>query len=119
MTRPLVAHLVDSLDEGSGPPRANGELVFDAPWESRAFGLAAALCERGFYEWDEFRRELIASIREWERSPDEQWGYYRHWLASLEALAVEKGLVGRDEVDALAAEIAARPAGHDHDDHDH
>ena len=23
-------------------PRRNGELVFEAPWESRAFGLAAA-----------------------------------------------------------------------------
>ena len=30
-----------------GPPRANGELVFEAPWESRAFGVAVALHESG------------------------------------------------------------------------
>ena len=44
------------------PPRRNGELVFEAPWESRAFGMAVALCEQGLFEWEEFRRCLIAEI---------------------------------------------------------
>ena len=35
-------------------PRSNGELVFDAPWEGRAFGIAVALNESGAYEWGEF-----------------------------------------------------------------
>ena len=35
---------------GSGPARAhvpleNGEVVFEAPWEARVFGLAHALCD--------------------------------------------------------------------------
>ena len=36
-------------------PRRNGEPVFNEPWESRVFGMAVGLCERGFYDWDEFR----------------------------------------------------------------
>ena len=31
-------------------PRENGELVFQAPWEARAFGLAVALNEKDLYE---------------------------------------------------------------------
>ena len=31
----------------AAPPRRNGELVFEVPWESRAFGVALALCEAG------------------------------------------------------------------------
>ena len=49
----------------SGPaaiPRRNGEPVFNEPWESRVFGAAVALCERGLFEWDEFRDRLIAEI---------------------------------------------------------
>jgi hypothetical protein len=49
--------------DANGPaaiPRRNGEPVFDEPWESRVFGMAVGLCERGFYVWDEFRERLIA-----------------------------------------------------------
>ena len=31
----------------AAPPRSNGELVFEAPWESRSFGMAVALSEPG------------------------------------------------------------------------
>ena len=47
--------------EGS-PPRSNGELVFQRIWEQRAFGIAIALSKRGYYEWEDFRQGLIASI---------------------------------------------------------
>ena len=43
-------------------PRSNGELVFSAPWESRAFGMAVALHEQGAYDWDAFRDRLVAEI---------------------------------------------------------
>ena len=33
-------------------PRANGELVFEAPWQSRAFGIAIALVERQASDWE-------------------------------------------------------------------
>ena len=38
---------VASADAPAAPPRDNGELVFEAPWESRAFGVAVALHDAG------------------------------------------------------------------------
>ncbi len=32
-------------------PRSNGELVFNVPWEGRAFGIAVALKDSGLYRW--------------------------------------------------------------------
>ena len=43
-------------------PRSNGELMFAAPWEGRAFGIAVALNEGGAYEWGEFQRRLADEI---------------------------------------------------------
>ena len=43
------AYLLDSAGPAA-PPRDNGELVFAAPWESRAFGLALALNEAGLID---------------------------------------------------------------------
>jgi nitrile hydratase accessory protein len=111
--------------EGAGreaPPRENGELVFAAPWESRAFGVAAALVERGLFDWDEFREALIAEIAAWEAQPagHEPWSYYARWQAALEQLLARKGVCARMEVEARSDALAALPPGHDHDhDHDH
>ena len=61
MNEPIFA-----ADDAAAPPRQNGELVFQAPWESRVFGLAAALRDRGLFAWDEFRVCLIAEIADWQ-----------------------------------------------------
>jgi len=83
------------------PLRRNGELVFEAPWESRAFGIAVALCEAGTYEWEEFRQYLIEEIRRWDREhPDgTAYQYYERWLAALERLLADKGLCQRAQLD--------------------
>ena len=76
-------------------PRRNGELVFHADWERRAFALAVALCEQGRFAWDEFRAHLVASIAasgETPEHPDPDGpGYYEHWLAALERTLTDKG----------------------------
>jgi hypothetical protein len=54
------------LGSEDAPPRSNGELLFQRPWEGRAFGMAIALSKKGHYEWEDFRQGLIASIAEWE-----------------------------------------------------
>lgn len=103
--------------EGPGaPPRANGELVFEEPWESRAFGMAMTLYEQGRFAWDEFRRALIAEIAAWERAhPDgSSFRYYARWLAALERVLAEKRLCAAPELDRRTRELAARPRGHDH-----
>ena len=80
-------------------PRSNGELVFEAPWEGRAFGIVVALNEAGTYEWGDFQRRLAAEIA--AAPPDEEGSmYYERWLASLEGLLLEYGMVAREELDA-------------------
>lgn len=101
----------------AAPPRSNGELVFEAPWESRAFGLTLALIEAGAFEHAEFRAQLIAEIAAWEAThgPESRYRYYERWLAALEQVLTAKGLSSRDQLAAVERELAARPAGHDHD----
>ena len=53
-----VDQRIADMDESIAVPRKNGELVFEAPWEARAFGLAVALSEDGLYPWKDFSHEL-------------------------------------------------------------
>ena len=80
-------------------PRSNGELVFAAPWEGRAFGIAVALNEGGVYQWRDFQRRLVEEIAA-APSDEEGSAYYERWLASLENLLLEHGMVTREELDA-------------------
>ncbi|MFP5321639.1 MAG: nitrile hydratase accessory protein [Acidimicrobiia bacterium] len=80
-------------------PRRNGELAFEAPWESRAFALAAALVDTRFGgRWEPFRRQLIAAIADDGRRP-----YWESWTAALEALLVETSLLSTEDLAALPA----------------
>jgi nitrile hydratase accessory protein len=108
------------LQGATAPPRSNGELVFAAPWEGRAFGLALALHERGTFTWKEFSTALAGSIARWESAhPDGgEYSYYRCWLEALEGLLAEHGVVDPAATLARAAAFRERPAGHDHG-HDH
>jgi nitrile hydratase accessory protein len=110
-------YLLDSAGPGA-PPRDNGELVFAAPWESRAFGLALALHDSGRMDWEDFRQSLISEIAEWEAAhpSGDGWSYYECWLRSLERVVSAEGLVGAGDLRARQAQLAARPAGHDHDE---
>ena len=94
----------------------NGELVFEAPWQARAFGIVHRLCDAGWFEWEAFRERLIDEIALWEAtaSPGAPYCYYERWLAALERLLDERGLASRDVVGSLARELAERPHGHDH-----
>jgi nitrile hydratase accessory protein len=108
------------VDGPAAPPRSNGELVFAEPWESRAFGLAMAASAAGAFEWEEFRRALIARIADWERTAaqGDSYSYYTCWSEALEQVVVARSLVGDGAVAERAAALAARPHGWDHD-HDH
>lgn len=112
-----ATYLLDSAGPAA-PPRDNGELVFAAPWESRAFGVALALHDSGRMNWEDFRQSLIGEIAAWEAThpSGEGWNYYECWLRSLERVVSAKGLVGAGDLRARQAQLAARPAGHDHDE---
>jgi len=63
-------------------PRRNGELAFDAPWQSTVFALAAAVIEHAFGgDREPFRQELIKAIAAEPGRP-----YWESWTAALEAL---------------------------------
>jgi nitrile hydratase accessory protein len=108
------------MDGESALPRKNGELVFQTPWEGRAFGLAVAMNDRGLYHWNEFRDRLVARIAAGDATGDSTT-YYERWLAALEALLLERGFVTHEELDHRTAEYASgqRDDDHDHDDHAH
>lgn len=116
-----------SLIEKLGPksqtplPRTNGELIFEEPWESRAFGIAAALADKGVFDWRDFQNSLISAIADYEKDHDsikDPYRYYERWFSALEKLAVRGGLVTKQELDDLVTDFCKRPAGHDHH-HDH
>ena len=69
--------------------------VFKAPWEARAFAMAVQLQEQGLFTWNEWAQQLGTAIQEAREQGDADRGdtYYRHWLACLETLATQKGLV--------------------------
>jgi hypothetical protein len=63
-------------------PRRNGELAFDAPWQSTVFALAAAVVEHAFGgNREPFRRQLIKAIAAQPGRP-----YWESWTTALEAL---------------------------------
>jgi nitrile hydratase accessory protein len=109
---------VTNMDEQLALPRQNGELVFVAPWEARAFGMAVALNEGGKYDWRAFSQELAAETATAERH-GLSLPYYERWLAALEKLVIAKGLVAPEELERRVAEYASgrRDEHHDHDHH--
>jgi nitrile hydratase accessory protein len=104
------------IDGPTAPPRRNGELVFEAPWESRLFGLTMSLLQAGVFRWEEFRELLIEEIGAWEATHQSEatWSYYERWQAAFEKLLAAKGLCGSAELDKRTEALAARPRGHDH-----
>ncbi len=83
---------IANMDEQIALPRQNGALLFTAPWEARAFGIAVALNEAGAYPWRDFSQGLAAETAAAEQG-DGPTGYYERWLETLAKLAMAKGLV--------------------------
>ena len=83
--------------DGFGPVRPEvDEPVFHAEWERRAFALTLAMATPGGWNIDmsRFARE--------NRSPADYLSksYYQIWLAGLEQLMEERGLVSRQEIES-------------------
>jgi len=89
---------------GAVQPEPN-EPVFHAEWERRAFALTLAMGMPGGWNIDmsRFARE--------DRPPQDYLGksYYEIWLAGLERLMLERGLVAADEIEAGHQLCPAKP----------
>ena len=92
----------------SGPvqPEPN-EPVFHAEWERRAFAITMAMARPGGWNIDmsRFARE--------DRPPADYLSksYYQIWLAGLERLMLERGLITPDEIEAGKSLHPAKPVG--------
>jgi nitrile hydratase accessory protein len=69
--------------------------VFREPWEAHAFALALVLHERGVFTWPEWTQTLATKIERAQGAGDPDTGetYYYHWLAALERLVTERGMI--------------------------
>ena len=98
------------------PPMANGEVIFEEPWQGRVFAMSILLNKAGLFSWDEFQSQLISTIEQWEREGDnsEDYKYYERFSDALNSLLGKKGIVAGEELVERTEEYVNRPHGHDH-----
>jgi nitrile hydratase accessory protein len=94
-----VDSAVTAMSGPAAPPRKNGELVFEAPWQGRAFGMALGVVERLGLEWAAFQQRLISAIAAHPETP-----YYDCWVAALEQLMLDYGVASMAEMRAAQEE---------------
>jgi hypothetical protein len=82
-----LADLDSALAESAPLPRANGELVFDEPWQGRALGMGVVALERAGVSLVEFSGFLADAVARHGFDADEPaaTAYYAAWLDALEA----------------------------------
>jgi nitrile hydratase subunit beta len=100
------------------PPRSDDDApVFEAPWQSRAFGMVVALDRAGIVDFAEFQRELVEEISRWEADaseyPGDDWSYYRRWMSALERVVARRKLVDSEQLDR-ETDALLRHSGHHH-----
>ena len=94
---------VTAMTGPAAPPRRNGELVFDAPWQGRAFGMAVGVVEHLGLEWKAFQQRLIAEIAAHPEAP-----YYECWVAALERLLLDYAAVTAEEMKTAHETVRAQ-----------
>jgi len=92
--------------KGFGPVVSEpNEPVFHGDWERRAFALTVAMARPGGWNIDmsRFARE--------NRPPEDYLSksYFQIWLAGLETLMIERGLVTREEIEAGKVLLPPKP----------
>ena len=117
------------LDHGgaAAPPRANGELAFEHPWQRRLFATTMALCDADLIEYATLREGLIGQISMRENAnanahavgdpgdpgdpggSGDPGGYWSSWQDALEALLATRGLCDPAELEHRAMAFAEHP----------
>ncbi len=97
------------------PTDANAEVIFNTPWEAKAFALVVQLYQQGHFDWPEWAAQLSAEIA---AAPDDDdgSGYYLLWLRAAEKIVAAKALCGEAEIttrkQTLEADQGGPAAGH-------
>ena len=93
-------------NHGFGPvEREQNEPAFHADWEKAVLVMNLVGMVKRIYNIDEFRH----AIERMGQSRYLDTSYYEHWLASVETLMIEKGVIGRDELDARTKQFEQNP----------
>ncbi len=97
-------------------PRDEEGPVFREPWEAQAFAMTLMLYEKGHFTWKEWTECLGAEIAAAVEggAPDLGDTYYLQWLAAIEKMVAEKGIVGAESLGLRKKEwdVAARTTPH-------
>lgn len=70
------------------------EPLFHTPWEKEVFAMSLATLGQGLCNLDEFRH----GIERMGQAEYLQSTYYEHWLAAMERVLVEKGVIEANEL---------------------
>ena len=93
--------------DGFGPVETEAdEPVFHEPWEGWTYSLQVAGMGTGAFNIDEFRHAI-------ERLPPGEYlesSYYERWLAAVEQLFVENGVLDPASIDAMEAALSSGEA---------
>ncbi|WP_433599273.1 nitrile hydratase accessory protein [Nocardia sp. CA-135953] len=112
-SRREIAELLCDLP-GADP----SQLGFEFPWEIRAFALAIAAHKALDFDWSQFQGALIASIQAWEdgnaQTGEVPWSYYEHWVAALESVISDRGILASNELDQKVERVLAEPPNRNH-----
>ena len=90
------------LGQPDSPPRSLGKLHFSQDWQRTLFGLTLAVAKEGHFEWEDFRRNLIGAIGDWERldcADQPPWDYYERFLLALERVLEQHAVLSPAEID--------------------
>lgn len=94
MTRPDAP--AEALEALPSIPRDKEGPVFREPWEAQAFAMAVHLHRKGVFTWPQWAEALGAEIAA-AGARDSGEDYYLHWMAALEKLTQENGLMSQAE----------------------
>ncbi|HEY1232323.1 MAG TPA: nitrile hydratase [Candidatus Binatia bacterium] len=87
---------------GAGPIDQSEHLLSD--WEILADAVNQALGARGVKRTDEMRR----AREEMDSSAYRDMSYYERWIASIEAILIEKNILTKEEIDRKLAEFETK-----------
>lgn len=113
MTSPAdrAERLAGLLETEAVPTDSDDDVVFEAPWQARVFGLAVALHEadddRDWARFQQVLAERIGATDPGRMQGDVESAYYREWLACLEDELVEAGDLDPDEIERRASEFTS------------
>jgi nitrile hydratase accessory protein len=88
---------------------ADSELVFNNPWEAKAFAMVVQLYQQGHFTWPEWAEALSREIK--AGGNDDGQGYYLMWLAAAEQLITGKALCDKPELAAAKATLEHAQGG--------